>query len=135
MITDVEVGVMRCSPSVHDKGQVHWNRFIALLEVEQRGDNYMKPLKKNALFFSTCLFALLFFSSPASADIDAAVTDFKTCVEKHVGDERTKKNPKVDNLLSVCRKEYQALTKVLPNGAKDQIAHFIRDDMQNLLGT
>jgi NaMN:DMB phosphoribosyltransferase len=71
------------------------------------------PISRYVLI-AVCTFAAVSFSSTASADVETARVNLKSCVTKHLASEKAMQSPKADRLLEKCKSDHDQLLSTLP---------------------
>lgn len=79
------------------------------------------------------LIIAMLFSSPSVADLQDALTAFKSCLEANIPNERAKDRASVDALLKVCETEYQAVAREIYPGARKEVLHDLKHQIAEQL--
>jgi len=68
--------------------------------------------------------------APSRADIQAASLDLKACLERHMPNERRKKETDPNKLLKKCQIEFDAFKSELPPGAEADVLPLLKQDLE-----
>lgn len=93
---------------------------------------FFLPVSRKILV-TACVFATVSFPSIASADVETARVNLKSCVTTHLASEKAKRSPKADPLLEKCKSDQDQLLSALPPELVESVRDFIKRDIQAAL--